>query len=144
MKKAMSLLLSIVFVLGVFTYIPSYCNAAEYNTEATPRWVYTFSITNTIEAYSGNRVLATSSVEAIDDVTKITIKQVVQRYSQGQWVDGPSWTQSKYASVYDLSKFYSITESASYRVKTVAIVYCGSSYEESTTYSNPTYATYTP
>ncbi len=144
MKKAMSLLLSIVFVLGVFTYIPTYCSAEGYDTAATPRWLYTHSITNSIEAYSDNKVLATSSVVAIDDVTKITIKQVVQRYSNGQWVDGPSWTQSKYASDYDLSKFYSITESASYRVKTIATVYCGSSYEESTTYSNPIYATYTP
>lgn len=144
MKKAMSLLLSIVFVLGVFTYIPTYCNAVNYDDQISPRWAYTASVTSSIEAYSDNKVLATSSVEAIDDVTKITIKQVVQRYSQGQWVDGPSWTQSKSDNFYDLSKFYSITESTFYRVKTVATVYCGSSYEESTTYSNPTYATYTP
>lgn len=144
MKKAMSLLLSIVFVLGVFTYIPSYCNAVNYDDQVSPCWLYTVAVTNSIEAYSDNRVLATSSVVGLDEVTKITIKQVVQRYSNGQWVDGPSWTQSKSDSVYHLSKFYSITESTSYRVKTIATVYCGSSYEESTTYSNPTYATYTP
>lgn len=144
MKKAMSLLLSIVFVLGVFTYIPTYCNAVNYDDQVAPRWAYTASVTSTISDYRDNRVLATSSVICIDDVTKITIKQVVQRYSNGQWVDGPSWTQSKSDSVYHLSKFYSITESTSYRVKTVATVYCGSSYETVYDYSNPTYATYTP
>lgn len=143
MRKVMSLLLCFTFIFGVFTYIPSYCKAADYDNQIAPCYVYADNVDTSALAGS-NQVIATSSVTGKPETTKITIKQTLQRYVDGSWTNGSSWTQSKSSISYTLQKAYSIVYSGTYRVKTEATVYCGSSYEVITNYSTSIYATYTP
>ena len=76
-----------------------------------------------------------ASVEA--DADKCQIKMTLQMYDGSSWDDVVSWTSSKSASYYDVSRTYDIDPDESYRLKVTFKVWNGSSTETVTKTATP-------
>ena len=68
-----------------------------------------------------------SIVKGKTEVTKIYVEQILQKKSGSDWIDHAIWYRTEYSSA--------TLNSGTYRVKTVAKVYKGNSYEDVIKYS---------
>lgn len=137
MKKLLIIVLSLA--ITVFTGIS--VSAEEFDTfvPAEPI-IEEYSYTNSASSglyFSGKTAYCSSSVYGYSGTTtKIIVSQYLQKKNGSSWDNVWSWhyTFIKWYCDYDNSR--SSLASGTYRVKTVAKVYSGSSYETVTTYSS--------
>ena len=136
MKKLLSAICAItmLFSSGVMT------SAEEYDSIIDDGPVIEeFSYTNSVFSglYISNKTATcSSSVEGYYGIaTKIEVTQTLQRLSGSSWTGTSYWTNTYYSWYCNFDNTKSSLFSGTYRVKTVAKVYSGSSYETITAYS---------
>ena len=87
-----------------------------------------------ISVRSGNATCSTE-VKGKTGTTKITVSMELQRKVKGSWVTFRSWSSSKNARTFTLTKSETVSR-GTYRVKSVVNVYKGSKSETITKYSS--------
>lgn len=135
MKKIISFILTLCIAVcasaSAFAFEES--NFNDNNIELY--YLYTGSVHSTL-SISSKTATCHSSVQGFSDkVTKITITQELQVKDGSKWVSKYGMGKTVYASSTSFVKTYSNLDSGSYRVKTIAKVYSGTSYETVTAYS---------
>lgn len=76
-----------------------------------------------------------SIVKGKTEVTKIYVEQILQKKSGSDWIDHAIWYRTEYSTSLDFNNTSATLNSGTYRVKTVAKVYKGNSYEDVIKYS---------
>lgn len=102
----------------------------------TPMWAYTSTASSELYA-SGHNVTLVSDIEGFDNVTKIAVNQYLERYdtATSSWRPVKSWSSAKSASYYTVYNYHTVLYDAKYRLKTVAYVYVGTTFDSITAYS---------
>ena len=86
---------------------------------------------------NNRKATCTSYIKGKSGVTKIYITQILQRKtSSNSWTDHAIWYRTEYSSSVTFTNTSGTLPSGTYRVKTIADVYIGSSCETITTYSD--------
>lgn len=135
MKKIICLILSVVFsaCMATSTFALDVDSVVDENVEL--QYVYTSRVTSSLIITSKTATCESVVKGYPDKVTKITVTQELQKK------DGSTWTsiRGRGKTVYTFStsfvQTYSSIDSGTYRVKTIAKVYSGTSYETFTAYS---------
>ena len=111
-------------------------NAAVVEDEIiAPCYLYTDKVTSSI-SISGTTAIINSEVYAYSSATKIYITQYLQKKSGSSWTQvGSGHTGVYYSKSASMTNTVSSLSSGTYRVKTVAKVFSGTSYETITNYS---------
>lgn len=129
MKKLISLIAAVVLSLNV-----CFCAGAAAQVQTpidngiSPCYLYSSEIRSTL-VFSGKTANCMSYIRGIPGITtKIVVTQVLQKKSGSEWTKVKKWSKTVSASVCNFSNTASVS-SGTYRVKTVAKVYKGSSYE---------------
>lgn len=136
MKRIFAILLSFVMSLGIG--ISAYA-LPEEETPIDIGFVDEYSYTDKISSDMSisNKTATCKSVVRGDTslATKIVITQTLQKKSGNSWTYVTSWSKTfnSWLAIYTTSK--SSLSSGTYRLKTVAKVYSGNSYETITVYS---------
>lgn len=98
-------------------------------------YLYTQSISSGLY-FTGNTATCSSSVVGYyGSTTKIEVTQTLQRLSGSSWTGTSYWTNTYYSWYCNFDNTKQNVYTGTYRVKTVAKVYSGSSYETITAYS---------
>ena len=137
MKKLFALFISfiMIFCCGLTGFADNYMDVP-VDEEIIEEYKYTSYLDNSL-SISGKNASCMSSVNGFyGTTTKIIITHTLQKKSGSSWVDNTSWTKTfnSWTAIYSTSK--SSLSSGTYRLKTVAKVYKGSSYETITIYSS--------
>ena len=136
MRRIIAILLSFAMTLGMC--ITAYANPEEelpVDIEIIDEYQYTNAISSDL-SISSNTATCKSVVRGDSSlVTKIVVTQTLQKKSGSTWTYVTSWSKTfnTWYAVYTTSK--SSLSSGTYRLKTVAKVYSGNSYETITVYS---------
>ena len=136
MKRMLAMFL---FVAMIFAASFSVSADNELDTPIDPEIVeeyqYTSSLTSTL-SISNNTATCNSVVRGMSNLaTKVVVTQTLQKKSGSTWTYVTSWSKTfnSWLAMYSNSK--SSLSSGTYRLKTVAKVYSGNSYETITVYS---------
>lgn len=85
---------------------------------------------------TNRKATCTSYIKGKPGVTKIYVTQILQRkVSSSSWTDYAIWYKTEYSSSLTFTNTSGTLPSGTYRVKSIADVYIGSSFEKITTYS---------
>ncbi|MBR1823171.1 MAG: hypothetical protein IJ779_02935, partial [Ruminococcus sp.] len=106
------------------------------DTEIVEEYQYTASLVSTL-SISNKAATCNSMVRGMSNLaTKVVVTQTLQKKSGSTWNYVTSWSKTfnSWLAMYSNSK--SSLSSGTYRLKTVAKVYSGNSYETITIYSN--------
>ncbi len=124
----LSVMLVCVLSLSVLLGIDAYAAKARY--AYTTRVICSLTI-------SSNKAYCRSEVEGGNNVSKIKIKQYLEKKNGTRWttVANGTWSDSASGSSMTLSNSKSNLSSGTYRLRSVFTVYSGNSYEEFTKYS---------
>ena len=137
MKRIIAILLSLLMATGMC--ITAFAEPGEetpIDIEIIEEYQYTNSISSDM-SISNNTASCKSVVRGFSGLaTKVVIKQTLQKKSGNSWINVTSWnkTFNSWLAIYTTSK--SSLSSGTYRLKTVAKVYSGNSYETITVYSS--------
>ena len=132
MKKTMKCMITLAFTLTMLCSLIA--NAAMPESEIIP--LYNF-IDDTDCSIDINGTEASMEASVTADADKCQIKMTLQILNGSSWDDVTSWTSSKSASSYAVSKTYDIDPDESYRVKVTFKVWNGSSTETVTKTATP-------
>lgn len=124
MKKIISLALLVVMIA---TFGATQAFAAT-NDDISLMYVNTTSISSTL-SISSKTAQCKSSVIGNSNCTKIVVTQKLQKKSGDSWVKVETWTKTFNGKVANYANSKGSLASGTYRVRTVAKVYNGSSYE---------------
>lgn len=92
---------------------------------------------NSTLSISSKTATCTSYIKGKSGVTKIYVTQILQKkISSNSWTDHAIWYRTEYSSSLNFKNTSGTLASGTYRVKTIADVYIGSSCETITTYSS--------
>lgn len=137
MKKVISTIISVVIMLCLsLTAFAEPELQTPSDTDISVCYLYTDKISGTL-SISNKTATCKSTVRGISgSTTKIVITQTLQKKSGSSWNKDSSWskTYNSWYAIYTNSK--ESLSSGTYRVKTVAKVYCGTNYETITAYGN--------
>lgn len=104
--------------------------------EIIDEYQYTYNI-NSYLSISSNKATCESVVTGYSNLaTRVEITQTLQKKSGSSWNFYTSWVKNYYTWYGMLQTTKSGLSSGTYRLKTVAKVYSGNSYETITIYSN--------
>lgn len=140
MKKLISILAVLAISVSSFSALAFPADAAIANPGiiAQPNSDYVYSVDSYIDKTGSKSVLCTSEVDGKSGVTRIMITQTLQKKATSD-----SWAKAKdakiktfYSDYASYPNSYDDLYSGTYRTKTVAQVYKGSSYETITRYSS--------
>ena len=137
MKKIVSLVLSAFLALntGLVSFAEPKTDTPT-EPEIIEEYQYTSSISNDLYI-SNNKATCKSTVFGFSGIaTKVEITQTLQKKSGSSWNFYTSWVKNYYTWYGMLQTTKSGLSSGTYRLKTVAKVYKGNSYETITVYSN--------
>lgn len=84
---------------------------------------------------SNKKATCTSIISGKSDITKIYVEQILQKKSGSDWIDHAIWYRTEYSTDLEFNNTSATLNSGTYRVKTVAKVYKGNSYEDIIKYS---------
>lgn len=136
MKKVISVLMAAMMIgtVGISASANELNSAVDdgiiLHQEYTDNAYSTLSISN-------KKATCKSVVNGKSGVTKIYVTQILQRkISSNNWTDHAIWYRTEYSSSLTFTNTSGTLPSGTYRVKTVAEVYKGSSFETITTYSD--------
>ncbi len=129
MKKLISLIAAVVLCLNVCFYVGAETQVqTPIDNGISPCYLYSREVTSAL-AFSGKTANCMSYIRGIPGITtKIVVTQVLQKKSGSEWTKVKKWSKTVSASICNFSNTASVS-SGTYRVKTVAKVYKGSSYE---------------
>jgi len=131
MKKLFSALCaSVICLCGSSMYAFADEGETPGDDPVIPEYLYTASIESELSIDSSGNATGRSAVYGNPDlVTKIVTYQYLQWYTGFTWMSVGNNSDTSY-SWYSISQFpYTITLQGKYRIRTVADVYCGNSYE---------------
>ncbi len=136
MKKFICLFLSIMFSVFMATSAFALEVDQAIDEEIELQYVYTNYVTSMLSISSKNATCK-SNVNGIPGaVTKITVTQELQKKSGSTWTSIYGRGKTVFTSNTSYVQTYSSLDSGTYRVKTIAKVYSGTSYETVTAYSS--------
>ena len=127
--KKIALLMSLVLLLMAMP-LTAYAEqpAAPYaasNPPATPYWKYTANMTSSLH-YDKPIMTCVSTVSAFADVTSITVEQTLQKqgsfWSWSPYDNDSVWKTTVNTFWANIYNYKTVTESGTYRLKTVATV----------------------
>lgn len=127
-KRMSTFILTIMLILFANIGVYAITNEDITGQEPSLAYTYTSSVKSTI-SLSGKTASCKSAIIGNGTVTKIIVTQTLQKYTGTNWTNVTSWSKT-YASnsaVYSNSK--SSLTAGTYRTRTVAKVYKGTSYE---------------
>jgi len=130
-------MLSIIVAMAIST-ICLICGtvSAAYIPPDSPQYNYTQSCSSELSISGSTATCRSVATGYINQTTKIVFVQTLQkRNSSGGWDDVATWTTTINNYQGTVTKTKSGLSSGTYRLKTVFIVYAGSSYEVITKYS---------
>ena len=136
MKRLIAFLLSLIMTMGMC--ISAYASPEEethIDIEIIEDYQYTANITS-VMSISNNTASCKSNVRGFSGLaTKVVVTQTLQKKSGNSWTNVTSWSKTfnSWLAIYTTTK--SSLSSGTYRLKTVAKVYSGNSYETITVYS---------
>ena len=104
--------------------------------QVEPQYVYTSRITSSLSISSKTATCKSVVNGYPDKVTKITVTQELQKKSGSTWTSIYGRGKTVFTSNTSYVQTYSSLDSGTYRVKTIAKVYSGTSYETVTAYSS--------
>ena len=132
MNKLICIMLALVISMSVFsvTSVSAYNEQDSVITESVqPRYAYTSSIRSNISISNG-KATCTSTVTGMSTVTKIEATQYLEKKVLWWWEEVDHWDKASYTkTLYMSNSKDSIDDGNTYRVRTVATVYCGTDYE---------------
>ena len=134
-KKLCSLLLCVVLGIGIMGTAASAAVVDGGRATISPYYTYLDTIVPTL-SISGGKATTTGNIRGYSNVTKIAYTVTLQAKNGSSWSDVQSWSGS--ASGTRATYSYtsgSLTSGKTYRTKTVATIYVGSSSETVTAYS---------
>ncbi len=131
MKKLVSLLCASLLCLpGSSMYVSAEGNETPADDPVISEYIYTDSISSSLTITPSGSATGTSEVDGNSSlVTQITTHQYLQKKNGSKWDTIDSWTNIRYTWHTSCSFPYTITTAGTYRIRTEADVYCGSSYE---------------
>lgn len=107
-----------------------------------PRFSYTKVTTTSFVEGSGGSITCYASAEGYSGITtRIHIKMELQKFGTVKWETVTTWESTVFTYHSSLSKNYTLSKSALYRVKATYTVYSGSAYETITSYSQEDFIT---
>ena len=137
MKRAVALIASLVLL--TWTNLTAFATPEEetfVDNEIVEEYQYTANITSSL-SISGKKASCISVVHGFSGLaTKVVITQTLQKQSGSTWTYVTSWNKTFNTWLGSLSNSKSSLSSGTYRLKTVAKVYSGNSYETITIYSS--------
>lgn len=135
MKKIASIFLSVMMIFCMSVTANAEPELQEFaDDEITLFYLNTEDITTTL-SISNKVASCTSDVLAKSSATKIAVTQTLQKKDGNTWRTVTNWSKTYYSSYCFYANSYSSLNGGTYRVKTTAKVYNGSSYETVYSYS---------
>ncbi len=129
MKKILSCLLALLICCSVGS-IPSAAAVIPDGSIAAPCYLYTNSITTTLSVSSTNEASCRTTITGNSSTaTKIIVTQYLEKKDGNSWDEVTHWTDTFNSWWCNCTNSYTITESGTYRLRSVAKVYSGSKYE---------------
>jgi hypothetical protein len=135
MKKLICLIFAIVFSLCMTISVFALEEDIIIPEESVLQYSYISKITSTLTISSKNAICQSSVIGNYGSVTKIILTQTLQKKINGSWSNVTSWSDTVNTVSTRFTNTKSSISSGTYRVKTSAKVYSGSSYETVTAYS---------
>lgn len=131
MKKLICFILTFVFSMSAFTVV----SVSAYNEQDTvitdiiqPRYVYTSSVSTDLYI-SGNKATCTSKVNGKATATQIEATQYLEKKVLWWWEEVDHWDKTVNDNFLYMCNSKDNIDNGTYRVRTVAYVYCGTDYE---------------
>lgn len=128
MKKIISCLVAILMCCSVGGVSLSAANIPNDNA-VSPCYVYTDQITTVFGIYEGEASCTTTIYGIPVTTTKIEVTQYLEKKNGNSWDEVTHWTETYYSWWCNFANSYTITESGTYRLRSVAKVYSGTKYE---------------
>lgn len=97
---------------------------------AAPCYEYTNRITTTLSISNGEVSCRTTVYGISGTTTKIVVNQYLEKKNGSSWDKVKSWTDTFNSWWCNDVNTYTLTESGTYRLRSVATVYCGSKSED--------------
>lgn len=129
MKKILSLLAAFLMLASTASATISAAVIPDGDI-AAPCYDYTNSITSTLSISNGKASCVTTIYGISGTTTKIVVTQYLEKKNGRYWDEVESWTNSFDNWWCNDVNTYTITESGTYRLRSVATVYSGSKSEE--------------
>lgn len=136
MKKFICLFLSIMFSVFIATSAFALEVDQSIDEEIELQYVYTNYVTSMLSISSKNATCKSNVNGIPGTVTKITVTQELQKKSGSTWTSIYGRDKTVFTSGTSFVQTYSSLDSGTYREKTIAKVYSGTSYETVTAYSS--------
>lgn len=132
MKKLICFMLTFILSMSAFAVV----SVSAYNEQDTvitdiiqPRYAYTSSVKSNLSVSNG-KAACTSQVTEKSTVTKIEATQYLEQKVLWRWEEVDHWDKTVDGNyLYMNNSKDNIDSGATYRVRTVATVYCGTDYE---------------
>lgn len=142
MKKFISVLLSLVMVLSVFSSVAFATDSDFVGDELSPEYS-AGAIFTSILTFSGKTAACTSSVTMASDEKWLSITQTLEReVSSDSWqsVKGCGWTitSTNITDYYIFKNYGTVSESGTYRLKSVFLVESATGKKERIAIYSPT------
>lgn len=139
-KRLISLAMSLMVLLSLNLW-PSVDVSAE-ESSIQPRLQYTAYTTTSMIENSNGTVTCYAEAEGYSGITtRIHIKMELQKFGTIKWETVTTWESTVFTYYSSLSKTYTLSKSALYRVKATYTVYSGGAYEIITSYSGEEFIT---
>lgn len=135
MKKLVSLVLALCIAVCASVSAFAADKSTVQNDGIELYYSYTESVTSLLSISSKTATCNSVVYGYPDKTTKITVTQELQIKDGSKWVSKYGMGKTVYATSTSFVKTYKNLDSGSYRVKTIAKVYSGTSYETVTAYS---------
>ncbi len=129
MKKLISCLVALLMCCSIGSISMSAAVIPD-GSIAAPYYLYTNSITTTLSVSSNNEASCRTTISGNSDTaTKIVVTQYLEKKNGNSWDEVTKWTDTFNSWWCNCTNSYTITESGTYRLRSVAKVYSGSKYE---------------
>lgn len=129
MKKIISCLVAILMCCSVGG-ITTLAAVIPDGGVASPCYEYTGHLTTTLSISSNKEASCKTTIYGNSDTaTKIVVTQYLEKKNGNSWEEVTHWTETYYSWWCNFTNSYTITESGTYRLRSVAKVYSGTKYE---------------
>lgn len=95
----------------------------------SPCYLYTNRIVTSFGVYEGEASCVTTVYGISDTVSKIEVTQYLEKKNGNAWEEVTHWSDTFESWWCNFTNSYTITESGTYRLRSVAKVYSGTKYE---------------